>query len=467
MITEISKIPEVDARKIIEKDESHFLDFKSARDKGKSIQKTIAAFANSDGGELYAGIEDTNFQYLDVLERWKGYSKIEDANQIVQTVLQDIKPTPPVELEFYQISTFPEKGVILKISVSKSSDVHYTSEGKVYVRRSAQNLSIDGDDIVNLKLSKGLTSYEDQMVSAFDLSDLIESDALKEFLDDYAPRTEPESFLRKQRLIRKGENGFFPTVAGLLLFSDNPSAAIPKKCAIKVSYYDTTDIEPERMHLKKQHTIEGSLIRQINDSICIILDIVQNIVVLGEQGRENLQYPVEAIKEILVNAIIHRDYNVSDDVIVLIFNNRIEIKNPGRLPGHITIDNILQERFARNPTIVRILNKYPDPPNKDIGEGLNTAFQRMNEMKLKPPKINISQNSILVTLPHERLAKPEISVMDYLDENDEISNSIARSLTGIKSENSMKNVFYRLRDKGLIEKVPEKRGSITAWRKCR
>jgi hypothetical protein len=80
-----------------------------------------------------------------------------------------------------------------------------------------------------------------------------------------------------------------------------------------------------------------------------------------------------------VNAFIHRDYSISDDIQVLLFNDRIEVRSPGRLPGYVRVENILDARYSRNPKIVRTLNWYPNPPNKDLGEGLNTAFQKMKE----------------------------------------------------------------------------------------
>ncbi|WP_445305523.1 ATP-binding protein [Microcoleus sp. herbarium2] len=64
------------------------------------------------------------------------------------------------------------------------------------------------------------------------------------------------------------------------------------------------------------------------------------------------------------------------------FDNRIEIENLGKLPGHVTVKNILKEQYARNGAIVRIINKFPNPPNKDVGEGLNTAFQAMAKLRL-------------------------------------------------------------------------------------
>jgi ATP-dependent DNA helicase RecG len=68
-------------------------------------------------------------------------------------------------------------------------------------------------------------------------------------------------------------------------------------------------------------------------------------------------------------------------------------------------------------------------------------------------------------LPHEPLASPEDQIIQYLDNHTEITNKIARDITGVKSENGIKRCFYRLRDYGVIEMVPNKKGAKSAWRK--
>lgn len=169
--------------------------------------------------------------------------------------------------------------------------------------------------------------------------------------------------------------------------------------------------------------------------------------------------------EILTNAILHRDYNVLADVQVRIFDNRVEIESPGRLPGHVTVSNITKTQFARNPKLVRLINKFKNPPNKDVGEGINTAFEAMGKLRLKRPEIQELDGSVLVTLKHESLASPEQMVMEYLCTEPEITNAVGRELTGIKSENSMKQVFYKLRDSRQLEQSPKIAGKKPSWRR--
>ncbi|MGA4552061.1 ATP-binding protein [Methylorubrum aminovorans] len=182
--------------------------------------------------------------------------------------------------------------------------------------------------------------------------------------------------------------------------------------------------------------------------------MTEDIPLLGTSGLEKIDYPTEAVHEIVTNAVIHRDYSINDDVHIRIFDNRIEVQSPGSLPGHVTEKNYLEERFARNPKIVRLLNKYKNPPNKDVGEGLNTAFEAMRKLKLQDPIVRQHDSSVLVVLKHEKLGTPEQLIVDYLRYNEEINNSIARKICFIGSENTMKRTFQKMIKAGLLQPVP-------------
>lgn len=194
-------------------------------------------------------------------------------------------------------------------------------------------------------------------------------------------------------------------------------------------------------------------------------EITETIPKLSEEGVETIIYPPETLHEILTNAVLHRDYSIKDDIHVRIFDDRIEVQSPGRLPANITPANILDERFARNGVIVRILNKFPDPPNKDVGEGLNTAFIKMKELGLKDPVIKETETSVLVIIKHEPLTSPMEIIMDYLEKNEQIKNGKAREITYITTDFKIKGIFNKMYKAGLIEKVPGTKTASTAWRK--
>lgn len=442
-----------------EREEGHFYDNKAFGVSGKNIQKIAVAFANADGGEFIVGIKDKKDE-SDPLKRWEGIENKEKFNMVFQN-LQETSPTIPYKVEFLM---GPKEDYALRVIIEKSEAVHKTSNGKIYERRSAQSLPLnDPDKILSLTYSKGESSYEDTIVKDAAAEDIFESEEMALFLADYSPKSDPIDFTINQNLADR--KTYYPRTAGILLFSDNPVPLLPKRCGIKISRYDTSDEIPERLHLKEQYSVEGSLYNQIQDASKKITTIMEAVKIMGAEGLMDARYPPETIWEILVNAVIHRDYSISDDIQVLIFNNRIEIISPGKLPGYVTLNNILDARFSRNSKLVRVLNKYKNPPNKDMGEGLNTAFQRMEDFRLSPPEIIETGNYIKAIIAHTPLASPEETVLEYLKKNEKIKNSEARALTGIKSENVMKNVFYKLRDKDLIAPVMSKNNTtIVAWK---
>jgi len=239
---------------------------------------------------------------------------------------------------------------------------------------------------------------------------------------------------------------------------------MPRKCSVRIARYETKEDDPERDHLKSTLTLEGALYPLIYDTVRTVTDLMSSVSVWTLNGLRTLQYPPEAIWEIIVNALIHRDYSISDDVQVLVFDNRIEIVSPGKLPGYVRVENILDARYSRNSKVVRNLARYLNPPNKDLGEGLNTAFQKMKEWRLKQPEIVEDGNYVRVTIPHIPLAAPTESILEFLNSNETITNRQAREITGIRSENLVKIEFYKLRDEGLLEMVPGLKGPAAAWR---
>lgn len=294
--------------------------------------------------------------------------------------------------------------------------------------------------------------------------DIFETFEMKRFLNDYSPKSDPIDFTVNQNLVDR--KTYDPKVSGLLLFNDNPVALLPRKCGIKITRYDTSEKIPEREHLKEQVSIEGSLYEQIHKASEEVSRIMSNVKIWTPKGLDNVKYPDETIWEILVNAVIHRDYSISDDVHILIFNNRVEITSLGKLPGYVNENNILEARYSRNTKIVRTLNRYKNPPNKDMGEGLNTAFQKMKDWRLKEPQIKVEGNYVKAIIAHTPLATPEEAIIEFLNNNPTIKNKQGRELTGIKSENTMKRVFYKLRDDyQIIPVLSKNKKTIVAWTK--
>ena len=446
MTIPIIEIRESERDKLLSLNEGHFADLKGIRINPAKLTRTLAALSNAEGGEVYVGLaEDTASR----MTSWEGFKVPEEANAHIQVLEQLFPLGDGYTYTFLRCQNEP--GYVLKIDVGKSRDIKTASDGKVYLRRGAQNLPVTTDEALNrLRRNKGLTSFETEPVSAS--KELItNSTVILEFMLEVVPSTEPEAWLKKQQVLHNEQ----PTVAGLVLYAEEPQAALPKRSGIKVYRYQTTAEEGTRETLLGDPaSIEGHAYAQIREAVDRTAEIIESVRVNTAEGLEAVKYPITALHEIITNAVLHRDYSIADDIHIRIFDNRVEVASPGTLPAHITPENILDERFARNATIVRLINKFPNPPNKDVGEGLNTAFRAMREMKLKPPTITQSGGYVKVTLRHEPLATPEELVLEYLGKNDAITNRVARDLCFIGSENKMKGILQRLVKKGLIELVP-------------
>lgn len=297
---------------------------------------------------------------------------------------------------------------------------------------------------------------------ATDLSRVTKSETVTSFVSEVVPRQEPETFLRKHELIQND----LPTVAGIVLFDDLPQGVLPSKTGITVYRYKTGAAQGTRDTLVGNPiTVEGCAYELIKAAVRLTQDIISNVQVMGAKGLEPVSYPPETLHEIITNAVLHRDYSIADNVHVRIFDNRVEVQSPGRLPAHVTVNNYFEERFSRNGHIVSVIAKFPDPPNKNVGEGLATAFEAMRKLRFKDPILTEQGDSVVVSIRHEKLASAEDIVMEYLDNNTMVTNREARKLTGITSENSMKNVFIKLKNRELIEQVPGRGGFKSAWRK--
>jgi ATP-dependent DNA helicase RecG len=453
---ETSNISKAEASKIINFEEGQFGDVKAIEIKPADLTKAISALANSDGGDIYVGVDETGTAKA---RSWRGFKNPEAANGH----LQCFEPLFPLGQDFvYEfIACQDEIGVVLHIQINKTKAVVRASNRIPYIRRGAMSLPADTAEMVKqLEYNKGVSSFETDLLNIAEET-ITNSIPVIEFMLEVVPQQSPEKWLRKQLLLVDGR----PSVGGTLLFAEEPQAALPKRCGIKIYRYKTSEGQGFREALAfTPITIEGWLYRQIREAVEKTTEIIESIPKMGADALEAIEYPSEALHEIITNAVLHRDYNIADDVHIRVFDNRVEVQSPGKLPAHITVANILEERFARNGTIVRLLNKYPDPPNKDVGEGLNTAFSAMQKLGLKRPTIEELDNSVLVTLRHEKLASPEEAIMDYLAKNETIRNKTAREITYINGDYVIKKIFGEMVEKGMIEQVPGTNTGGTKYR---
>ena len=270
-------------------------------------------------------------------------------------------------------------------------------------------------------------------------------------------------FLKDIGVAEKEGGRPYLTTAGVLLFCKNPSALLKSKCEIKISHYYGTDRtysdEPNFVH--RPLSVEGPLLHQIQHAVDYFQRATQTspLKLKGATFRpkHTLLIPKQVFQEAVTNAVIHRNYHFAqNDIQIRFFDNRIEIESPGTYPGHITPNNIRKERFARNPIIQNTLNRFNNPPNLDIGEGVDRMFKTMQENNLYDPiyePANTQPNSVLLHLLNIHKIEYWDTVSNYLDEKEVITNSEARRITGIKDTLKMSRLLKKWTDQKLLKQI--------------
>ena len=436
-------------------------DCKRAHIKPTKIIETICAFANSDGGRLVVGLEDPD--KAPKKERLIGISEAEDnVSEILNMLSKEFEP-PLQTITTSYLDITNTSGVadrLLIITVGKSKDVHSLKKGDTFIRTGRQNHKIGASEITRLRYEKGSLKYEDEINDGIILDDL-RSDLLVTYQKDTeSKQMDDYQFLKDNGLASRHADGWRLTKSATLLFGDNPSILLKSKAGIKISHYygKERNYSGTPNFVRRPFTIEGPLLHQIQEAMEYFRNVVKSSPpkLIGASFLPSLLIPEWAFQEAVTNAVIHRNYYIEDDIHIRIFDDRIEIESPGTYPGFITPSNIRHERFARNPIIQRVLNRFQAAPNLDIGEGVDRIYQVMRENNLYEPiyaPVSRRPNSVLLTLFNLQKIDYWDTVSNYLDDNYRINNQTAREITGIADSSKVSRMLAAWANKGLIEKV--------------
>lgn len=442
---------------LLESQEWDTFECKRAAAKPAVLLETVVAFANTDGGVLVIGMEDPKKAIGK--DRLVGIRENRDnISDFLKLIQKDIEPPILVwkKSEIDLINTKKEKDILIIINIQKSNDVHSLKKGDTFARRGSQNIKIGSSEIIRLKYEKGTIRFEDEKSEIQDLT-LLD----RELLDEYKKFTssiegDDWQFLKDNGLALRGNL----TKAGVLLFGKNPSVLLKSKVGIKISHYYGTEANNSGNpnFVTRPFTIEGPLIHQVEKAIEYFRSIVNSSrpKLSGASFKSTFIVPEWAFQEAVTNAVIHRNYFIQDDIHIRFFDDRVEIESPGTYPGHITPWNIRSERFARNPLILRTLNRSESAPNLDIGEGVDRMYKVMKDANLYEPFYlppTIRPNSVLVFLLNLKKIEYWDTVSNYLDEHYKITNAQARGITMISDTLKMSRMLNSWVEKKLLEKI--------------
>lgn len=426
------------------------------------LAEALVAFANTDGGTIVVGL-DSSGEYV-------GRVYSEDLEGILRQAESQCLP-PVVIGNWEQVET--EKGAVVAIRVPRSLELHALQDGRVLVRSGAENRPLGGDEIRRLASTKSTGDFEAEAVPGATFSDFN-----REMLDEYFAKREE----RLRRVYTGDEKDLLkeigalneagdPTVAGILLFSKYPQQWLPQSGVIFVKFVGTGPRGEDGLAgYARREEITGPLARLVENIWELTWsEMAVSAVVRGLEREETYEYPAFAVREALVNAVCHRDYRLKGRRIeVRMYRDRLEVISPGGLPGYITVDNIVDEHFSRNPRLVGALFHWGYI--EELGLGIDRMIEEMVQAGHKPPSFTAKPYSFTVTLYNTRERAPmfvdgkalnnrQAQAMQYIREHGSITNREYRALCPDVSAETVRLDLADLVEQGVLLKIGSKKGT--------
>ena len=368
-----------------------------------TLAMALVGMANMNGGTVVIGVSPRAGELIGVNDLEAACERVFQAALLTDPTL--VLPMPR-QLTIQKPDTLKPVDLIM-INVPSGLPYVYSLDGRYFGRQGTQTNPMPARQLYRLLNQRGALQFESRLVPDATLVDLDEGRVIAYahqvgnlFDDDFSHACE---FLVRRGCLKRSGEEIQLTYAAVLLFGRHPGQWLPN-ATILAGRFPGTALSGR--YIKRD--ITGTLPDQLRQSEEFLRANLQTVVrLVGLQHQEELEYPFEAVRELLVNAVAHRDYNLQGDNIHLnIFANRLEITSPGTLPGPVTLKNLLEARFARNAVISQILSDMGFVER--LGYGLDRVVEVTRAVGLLPPQFEELAGSFKATL----FASPAGSAFD-------------------------------------------------------
>ncbi|MCK5925546.1 MAG: putative DNA binding domain-containing protein [Methylococcales bacterium] len=364
---------EFELKQILEKGEDSQQQFKQLIVNGNALAAEMVAFSNSLGGKLLVGVNDDGQITGLSLEQSQALNQL-----ISNTASHSVRP--PINPMTENIKT--AQGLVIIIRIKKGLNKPYMdTQGFFWVKSGADKRRVTArEEIQRMYQSANLVHADVMPVPNMGIEGL-DRDYFNQFvLKQYGDTPDDLEISSAQLLSNMNlmQNGTF-NVAGALLFSKTPQSYLPVFNVKAVAY------PSENIHLDayiESQDITGKLENVFQESLAFLLRQLrrlqnqQNVNSMGE-----LEIPKSCLEELLINALIHRDYFISASIRLFVFTNRIEIISPGHLPNSLTIEHIKNGNSnIRNPVLASFAAKIL--PYRGLGNGIRRALRAYPDIEL-------------------------------------------------------------------------------------
>jgi len=369
----------IELLEIISKGEDSYTEFKEEGVNSEKLAAEMVAFANTEGGNLIIGISDDG-EILGVTDLDKEMQRIDNicANNCEPTIYNTME------------KLIVDGRKILIVRIAKSPQRPYrTNKGLHYIRTASGKRVASPGELRLMHQPSGIVYYDELPVPNTSLED-IEMGYLEEFLrksfglriEDFGIKT--TDLLKNMKILTLYEDDIVTTTGGLLFFGKHPEYYLPY-CKVTIVGFPGNDIG-EKFEKKD---IEGRLVEQIKETEHTLKGYLRSETKIEGFKKEEPRFeiPIESLREAIINAVAHRNYQLTSQIRIFVFDNRIEIKSPGKLPNTVNVENIkLGFPLHRNPLIVSFLSK--DHRMTEIGTGIPRMIRLLKEHTGREPDLD-------------------------------------------------------------------------------
>jgi len=349
------------------------------------LGREICAMANTEGGRILIGVDDSGQNV--------GVSQPNRAKSQVQNAARNLDPALAIEVE--------PVGNILVVTVPSGPNKPYSSSGQFYLRDASTTQQMRRGEIQEFFFKEGLVRWDEQPCSEFSMERDFDAKKYRSFVR----ATGIPSGLKRQDVLRNldvlTDDGM--RNAGVLVF-----AKIVSRFHLQASVTCALFQGASKVKILDKQTYHGGILDTYRDTMSYLLSHLNTeYIIKGGPREEVLELPEEALREAVLNAIAHRDYRSTSNVQVHIFQDRVEITNPGGLVPGLSKKDLGRVSRPRNLRLFSLMDRMELVEN--VGSGIKRMRDAIQEYGLKPPVIEAGDDWFTITF----VRKPQqVSVED-------------------------------------------------------
>src|SRR3989338_10154947 len=408
---------------VIESGETQEVELKQSFHSSQDFSKLMCGFANTQGGMIIVGVNAKK-----VIIGIK-----EDVDELQQKISASAQAVSHPLVPDIQVHTIDGKKVVAIVIQKAIDNTFHTFQGAIYVKVGSTLKKFEGNQLVDFLRNKQILCF-DEISSDATLDDL-DVGKIKEYLktrnqEDFLKQNSVENFLLSSKLATKNGNLNIKN-ATALFFTKEPEKFFPQ---IEINLAQFDGVEPVK--IISHQLIQSDPVNSIEKSLSFVKKNLSKSIEITDKAKreEKFEYPIDVVREAIVNAVAHRDYFSKDAIKIYLFSNRIEITSPGSLPFGLPRELFGTLTVRRNPIIYRLLRDYDYV--EGLGSGVPRMINSMREQGLKDPEFGIYEHFFRIFLYNLKGSQKPIE--EYADLNERQKKAVEF----LKKHKSLKTKKY-------------------------